>query len=217
MKKILKVGYPVAIQSLLFTIIAIIVTKMQNEFGYDKVTTQRLGSQIEAVAWMIASGFQVALASFVGQNYAAGRIDRVKEGYIASMKILVPYGIIVNVLMFVFARQIFGAFLSDPTTIEYGQKYLEVLSFSQLFMILELSTAGAFNGLGKTKYPSTVSILGNILRIPGAMLLSIPLAYVGIWWAISISSIIKGIILVALFVWYFRRLISKDESQLEIA
>ena len=213
MKKILTIGYPVAVQSLLFTIIAVIVTRMQSRYGFEVVATQRLGSQIEAFAWMIASGFQVALASFVGQNYAAGRVERVKEGYIASMKMLVPYGIIISVLMYVLARQLFNIFLDDPNTLDLGKRYLEVLSFSQLFMIIELGTAGAFNGLGKTYYPSTVGVIGNVLRIPGAALLAIPFGFVGIWWAISISSIIKGTVLVALFIRYLRKdlVVSKPE------
>ena len=89
MKSILRIGYPVGVQSILFTIIAVIITIMQAGYGEEVVATQRVGSQIEALAWMIASGFQVALASFVGQNYGAGRIDRVKNGYIAAMKILI--------------------------------------------------------------------------------------------------------------------------------
>lgn len=212
MRKILSIGYPVALQSLLFTVIAVIMTKMQSGYGFNIVTTQRLGSQIEAFAWMIASGFQVALASFVGQNYAAGKLERVKEGYIASMKILIPYGILISVLMFVFARQLFSIFLDTPETLDLGKRYLEILSISQLFMIIELATAGAFNGLGKTKYPSVVGILGNLLRIPGAALLAISMGFAGIWWAIGISSMIKGTVLVILFARYLTKIL-KDKTE----
>jgi putative MATE family efflux protein len=216
-KKIIVIGYPVGLQSVLFTIIAIIITKMQVPYGDSIITTQRLGSQIEAFAWMVASGFQVALASFVGQNYAAGRLDRVKEGYKASMKMLVPYGIVVNVVLFVFARQLFDIFIDDPNTLDLGQKYLEILSLSQLFMIIELATAGAFNGLGKTVYPSTIGIVGNALRIPLAMLLALSFGFAGIWWAISISSILKGIILTILFIRFLSKLCLVDKQQLENA
>ena len=224
MKKILTIGYPVGLQSILFTIIAIFITKMQAEYGFEIVATQRLGSQIEAFAWMIASGFQIALASFVGQNYAAGRLDRVKKGYIASMKMLVPYGILVNIMLFIFARDLFALFFENEATLDLGQRYLEVLSISQLFMIIELATAGAFNGLGKTVYPSSVGIIGNILRIPMAWILAISLGFVGIWWAVSISSILKGTVLVILFIRYLYKLWIKDtkdeiykEPQLENA
>jgi len=215
-KEILRIGFPVALQSVLFTTIAVIVTRMQAEYGEGVVATQRLGSQIEALAWMIASGFQVALASFVGQNYGAGRLDRVKDGYITAMKLLVPYGIVINLFLFIFSSQLFGLFVKDPEFIELGGLYLKILSISQLFMIVELSTAGAFNGLGKTKYPSVVGIIGNLLRIPLAALLAVGLGYAGIWWAISISSIIKGVVLVLIFIYVFRKLLRVDTEKVEI-
>ena len=87
---------------------------------------------------------------------------------------------------------------------------------SQLFMILELATAGAFNGLGKTKYPSGVGIVGNFLRIPMAYLLALSLGYVGIWWAISISSILKGTVIMIMFSLFLRKLCLRDGSVLEL-
>ena len=216
MKSILRIGYPVGLQSILFTIIAVIITIMQAGYGEEVVATQRVGSQIEALAWMIASGFQVALASFVGQNYGAGRIDRVRKGYIAAMKILVPYGIAVNLLLFFFSKELFSIFIQEADTLPLGIVYLRVLSVSQLFMIIELATAGAFNGLGRTKYPSSVSIVGNLLRIPMALALATVLDYVGIWWAVSISSVIKGTVLVILFVYFLRKLCIQDKERLEV-
>ena len=205
-KEIAKIGIPVGIQSMLFTTIAIIIGRMVTSYHEDYMAIQRLGSQIEALAWMIASGFQVALASFVGQNYGAGKMDRIKEGYITALKLLIPYGILVNVVMFVFAEQMIGIFLHDPNTIVIGKRYLEILSISQLFMIIELGTAGAFNGLGKTHIPSGVGFIGNIIRIPLGMLIAMSLGVYGIWWAVSVSSIIKGTVLTVWFLLYLRKI-----------
>jgi len=68
-------------------------------------------------------------------------------------------------------------------------------------MSLEITTQGAFNGLGRTSIPSAVGIIFNALRIPAAWLLSgyTPLGLNGIWWAISISSVFKGTVLSLLF------------------
>jgi putative MATE family efflux protein len=205
-KEIAKIGLPVGIQSMLFTTIAIIVAIMVASYGDNATAIQRLGSQIEALAWMIASGFQVALASFVGQNYGAGKMDRVKDGYLTALKLLVPYGIFINIIMFVFAEQMIGLFIDDVEALAIGKRYLEILSVSQLFMIIELGTAGAFNGLGKTRIPSTVGFLGNLTRIPLGIMLALPLGVYGIWWAVSMSSILKGIVLTVWFLMYLRKL-----------
>ncbi len=206
LKEISRIGIFVGIQSMLFTFISMIIAKMVLSYGEAPMAIQRVGSQIESVAWMIASGFQVALASFVGQNFGARKYERIKEGYKVSMKLLIPYGIVINILLFIFAKQIFSVFFSNPETLRVGKIYLEILSVSQLFMIVELATAGVFNGLGKTFYPSVVSISGNLLRIPGAILLGATLGYSGIWMSVSASSIIKGTILVIWVIYFLKRL-----------
>jgi putative MATE family efflux protein len=204
--RIARIGLFVGIQSMFFTLISMYIARMVVAYGEAPLAIQRIGSQIESVAWMIASGFQVALASFVGQNFGAERYDRIKDGYKQAMKLLVPYGILVNVALFVFAEDLFKIFFDNPDTLAIGKTYLEILSVSQLFMIVELATAGVFNGLGKTEYPSGVGIGFNLLRIPIAMLLSVSLGYAGIWWAVSLTSVAKGVILVVFVLYFLRRL-----------
>lgn len=205
-KEIIRIGVFVGLQSMLFTIISMIIARMINSYGVAEMAIQRVGSQIESVAWMIASGFQVALASFVGQNFGAKQYSRIKEGYKVSMRLLVPYGIVVNIALFVFAKPLFGIFFDNPETLQIGKTYLEILSISQLFMIVELATAGVFNGLGKTWIPSVVGVVGNIIRIPTAIILSAGVGYAGIWWGVSGSSILKGVVLVIWVLFALRKL-----------
>lgn len=220
-KEISKVGVFVGLQSMLFTFISMYLAKMIVSFGDKPMAIQRVGSQIESFAWMIASGFQVALASFVGQNFGAKRYDRIRKGFKRSMQILIPYGIIISILFFIFARDLFSLFFTNEETLDIGTTYLRILSFSQLFMIIELTSAGVFNGLGKTFYPSMVGILGNILRIPIAIFLTggltigflngfhidgLGMDFQGIWYGVSASSILKGIVLFAWVAYFLKRL-----------
>ena len=68
-------------------------------------------------------------------------------------------------------------------------------------MCLEITTSGAFYGVGRTVTPSVIGIIFTGLRVPVAMILFKPelLGINGVWWSISGSSIIKGILLVILF------------------
>jgi len=169
-------------------------------YGEIAMSVSRLGSQIEALSWMVAAGFQVALSAFVGQNYGANQIERIKAGYETSLRLLVPYGLAINALLYFFAEPIFAIFISETETLAAGVLYLRIISVSQIFMILEMMTAGAFNGLGKTVIPSTISFVGNALRIPFALM---AVSISGIWWTISLSSVFKGTVMVILFVIIF--------------
>lgn len=86
-----------------------------------------------------------------------------------------------------------------------GVDYLRILGFSQLFMCIEITTAGAFNGLGKTLPPSIVGIVLTTARIPLAIVLGASLGLNGVWWAITITSIAKGISLLSLFLQGMRK------------
>lgn len=207
-KNIMFLGLPVGIQSMLMTSISIILGVMVAQYGSSIMSVSRIGSQIEALSWMIASGFQIALASFVGQNVGANQIGRVKEGYKTSMKLLIPYGLFVNGLLFFGSALLFGLFIPDEPTLSEGANYLRILSISQLFMILEMVTAGALNGFGKTYVVSFIQMFGNALRIPLAFFLSSVLtpSVNGIWWALSISSMFKGTLIVLLFIFFLKKL-----------
>lgn len=65
-----------------------------------------------------------------------------------------------------------------------------------IFMMLEITTQGVFYGTGRTMPPALVSIAGNVLRIPLALLLGHwGWGIAGVWWAVSMSSILKGCVL----------------------
>lgn len=203
-KNIVKIGYPVALQNAMFTIFAMIIARIIAGWGPVPIAVQKVGSEIESISWMTSNGFATALSAFVGQNYGAGKWKRIYKGYFTSLGIMSGIGIIASLILIFCGRPIFTIFFpNEEETILQGIIYLRILGLSQLFMCIEITTAGAFNGLGKTMPPSLVGIVFTGLRIPAALILSQPklLGLNGIWWSISVSSIFKGVILLAWFLW----------------
>lgn len=198
-KRIVKIGLPVSAQSGLFAIFGMILARIAAGWGPIGVAVQSVGSQIEAVSWMTASGLSTALASFVGQNYGAKNYGRIRLGYYRTLSISLPIGLAASLAFVLFGEQIFGWFIPEPNAIFEGGKYLRILGYSQLFMVLEITTAGAFNGMGKTIPPAITGVVFNGLRIPLALLFTVSLGLSGVWWSITISSWLKGIVL---FVWF---------------
>lgn len=204
--KIVKLGYPVALQSGMFTIFAMFIARIIASWGPIPIAVQKVGSQIESISWMTANGFATALSAFVGQNYGAGKWKRVTNGYFTALGIMSAIGIIASLLLIFCARPIFSIFIPEEEAIAQGIVYLRILGLSQLFMCIEITTAGAFNGLGRTLPPSYVSIIFTGLRVPAALILSKSdvLGLNGVWWSISLSSVFKGIVLVAWFIYEMR-------------
>lgn len=200
-KQIFKLGTPVAAQNGLFCIFAMFIARIISSFGEIPIAVQKVGSQIEALSWMTAGGFSTAVSAFVGQNYGAKKWDRIYKGYLTSLSAVSVLGVFTSLLLILGAKPLFSIFIPDPKVIPYGVDYLKILGCSQLFMCIEICTAGAFNGMGKTIPPSINGIILTGARIPAAIILSRPniLGLSGVWWSISISSILKGIVLLIWF------------------
>lgn len=200
-KQILKVGGPAAIQSFVFSLISTVIGRIVSNASVMAASVQRIGAQIESVSWMTTSGFATALSAFSGQNYGARRNDRVVEGFLKGTLIVLGIGVFATALLMIWPRELFTLFIREPEdVVQMGVDYLIILGVSQLFQSIEISTGGAFNGLGLTKYPSVVNILFQILRLPAALsLMNTPLGINGIWWAISLSTVLKGIVGFILF------------------
>lgn len=194
-------GGPTAIQNCLFTFFSMLIGRIVASAGPVAIAVQKVGSQIESISWMTAGGFASALTAFIGQNYGAKRNDRVIKGYTSTLIISCILGIFTTILLIFAGGPIFSVFINEAEAIAQGIDYLRILGYSQLFMCLEITTSGAFYGVGRTVTPSVIGIIFTGLRVPVAMILFNPelLGINGVWWSISGSSIIKGILLVILF------------------
>lgn len=204
---ILKIGFPLALQSMLFSICSMIVARFIAGYGDEAVAAQKIGSQIEAISWNMADGFEAAINSFIAQNYGAQLYQRVKRGYRVMMSIAFIWGILCSLLLIFVPQPIFQIFLNDPHVVPIGVGYLTIIGYSQLFMVAEITTAGAFSGLGNSFPPSLVSIVFTLGRIPMIMILTQYIGLTGIWWAISLSSIFKGICSVSWFELYKQKIL----------
>ncbi|MFR6488157.1 MAG: MATE family efflux transporter, partial [Clostridium sp.] len=200
-KEIFQIGLPSAVQSMLFSGISMVIARLIAGWGDAAVAVQKVGSQIESISWMTAEGYAAALNSFVAQNYGAKNTGRIREGYRLSMIVMLSWGVFCSLVLIAFPQVIFQVFIQETEVLPLGIDYLRILGVSQLFMCMEITTAGAFSGLGKTLPPSIVSITLTGARIPMAMLLGKWMGLNGIWWAITISSIWKGIVLL---IWFLR-------------
>ena len=199
-REIVRIGVPSAVQNLIYAGISMILTRLITGWGDLAVAAQRVGSQIESVSWMVGDGFSAAVNAFLGQNYGAKRYDRVRRGYFCAIAMTAAWGLCTTFLLIGMARPLFSIFLQEEEVMAIGVNYLRIVGLSQMFMMVEQTSIGAFSGLGRTLYPSIVSVTFTSARIPVAVLLSSVMGLSGIWWALSISSMVKGCILFVRFV-----------------
>ena len=79
-KRIIRIGFPAGLQSVMYSLSNIIIQTAINGEGTDTVAAWTVYGKLDVVFWMIISAFGIAITTFVGQNYGAGKIDRVRKG-----------------------------------------------------------------------------------------------------------------------------------------
>ena len=97
-KIILCYGFPAAIQTIIFAMISSVLGKMITVYGNTYIGIQRVATQIESVAYMTANAFQVAMTSFVAQNFGAGKDKRIRDGYRVGIYLMLVLGVLTTLL-----------------------------------------------------------------------------------------------------------------------
>ncbi|MDR1054846.1 MAG: MATE family efflux transporter [Prevotellaceae bacterium] len=200
-KWVFQLGLPVALLNSLFAIINLLMARTASIYGgHIGVMTLTAGGQIEAIAWNTSQGFSTGLSAFVAQNYAAGKKQRVLNAYRITLKMTTLFGLFCTILFVFWGNEAFSLIVPEYEAYLSGGIFLRIDGYSMIFMMLEITMQGLFYGMGRTVPPAIISIGFNILRIPLAIFLATAgMGILGVWWAISITSMLKGIVA---FIWF---------------
>ena len=199
--RIIRLGLPVALLNSFFAIINLLMGRTATTYGgHIGLMALTAGGQIEAIAWNTSQGFSTALSTFTAQNYAARRKERIDAAYRTTLWMTSVFGLICTLPFVFWGSDLFSLFVSETAAYQAGGEFLRIDGYSMMFMMIEITMQGLFYGTGRTVPPAIISITFNTLRVPLAIYLgAIGLGITGVWWAISISSTLKGIIS---FIWF---------------
>jgi len=204
---------PVAANSALFTIFTMIIARFVAAFGAGAIAAQRVGTQIEALTWLVGGGYAAAFRAFVGQNYGAKQFDRLKKGYTISSIVMTSWGLGVGLLIFFAGGPIFRLFITEPEIVAMGVSYMRILAIVQMAQCMDGVSSSAFDGLGKTLPPTIVSISFNGLRVLVAFFLSqTALGIDGIWIGIAFGNLMRGVVLTTWYLLYSRFMFRKGSG-----
>jgi putative MATE family efflux protein len=199
--RVAKIGIPISISGVVFSIVYLILSRIAAPFGDYVVASFRVGQLVESVSFMVCFGFSQATAGMVGQNLGALLPQRAEKSAWTAVGIISAFTILMSFFLFFFAGSITRIFTSDFNTLTATVLYLKIIAFSQLFMGFEVVLEGAFSGAGDTFPPMLVSILGTSLRVPLALILiNIDgIGFLGLYLAITVSTVLKGLTILLWF------------------
>lgn len=165
-KCILSIGLPAGIQNAIFQIANLFIQGGVNTFDATMVAGNAAASNADVLVYDIMAAFYIGCTSFMGQNYGAGKKDRMLKSYFISLAYAFGFGAFFGITLVTFGNGFLGLFTAQPEVIEAGMKRLSVMGFSYAISAFMDCTIAASRGIGKSFVPTIIVILGScVFRI----------------------------------------------------
>lgn len=196
---VVRVGAPTAATGIIFSLVYIGLTRVTTRFGTPALAALGVGHKLEGFAYMAATGFALAAAAVVGQNLGAARPDRARRAGWITTGFALTAGGLAAIAFLAFPEALVSVFTSSPEIIADGASYLRIIAVAEIAMAVEIVLEGAMGGAGFTLQPMLWSVSLTAARIPLGAWLAGAYGLVGVWWAISLTGVCRGIAMAMLW------------------
>lgn len=214
LKKIIRIGIPAGFQSLMYSSSNIIIQSGINSFGTDTMAAWTAYAKIDGIFWMTMNAFGISITTFVGQNYGAGKTDRIKKGVRVCLKMCLTVAVFLSVIMYFGGPYVYYLFTDDASVLKIGIGILRFLVPAFFTYVPIEILSGSLRGMGNSLIPMILTALGvcllrvvwiftavRIWRDINVLILSYPLAWV-----------VTSIFFIIYFLYYTRKHLYKVKS-----
>ena len=160
-KSILALGVPAGFQNAIFAIANLFIQAGVNSFDSLMVKGNSAAANADNMIYDCMAAFYMACASFMSQNYGAGKPDRVKKSYFISLGYSFGVGLALGSALFFFGRTFLALFTTESAVIDAGMKRVAVMAFAYCISAFMDCTIAASRGLGKTVVPTIIVVMGS--------------------------------------------------------
>ena len=164
--RIARIGLPAGLQSVLYSLSNLVIQTAINGFGTDMMAAYTAYSKMDGLFWMTIGAFGVSITTFVGQNFGAGKFDRVKKSVRVCLAMAAGTTLAMSGALMLLGRPLFLLFTNEAIVVERGlivQRFL--VPFFITYVCIEVYS-GAMRGAGESLRPMIMTLLGVcVLRV----------------------------------------------------
>ena len=163
LQRIIRIGIPAGMQSVMYNISNIIIQAGVNNLGTDNVTAWATYGKVDGLYWMMINALGISVTTFVGQNYGARRMDRVRKGAGACMVIGVVLTAIVSTALYFWGYLFIELFTSDLQVQLISQSLIRFMVPTFITYITIEILSGTLRGVGDAWMPLIITGVGVCL------------------------------------------------------
>lgn len=215
--RIVRVGIPIAVQELLTQLSFLALCAFINNLGIEQSSGYGVANKLVAFIMLVPSSLMQSLASFVAQNFGAGKEKRARKTMLCGMAIGCSVGVIITLLSIFAGDKMSMIFTPDEAYIQQSAAYLLGFSLEPVVTSILFSFIGYFNGHSQTVFVMIQGLSQTFLiRLPMSYIMSIqPDASLTMIGLAAPSATIFGIVLNLVYFIYYTRKLRKLQPELE--
>lgn len=160
LRRIVRIGIPAGMQSVMYNISNVIIQTGVNTLGTDNVTAWATYGKIDALYWVMVNALGIAVTTFVGQNYGAGRMDRVRKGCTVCMIIGVILTVGAGAALYNWGFFLVELFTSDPQVQSISMDLIYFMAPIFITYIAIEILSGTLRGVGDAWIPLVMTGVG---------------------------------------------------------
>ncbi len=161
--RIVKIGLPAGLQSVMYSLSNLIIQASVNGFGTDVMAAWTAYGKIDGMYWMIISAFGVSITTFAGQNFGAGHYDRMRRSVRVCLGISAGVTVCMSALTLLLGRPMLRMFTDDPLVVEIGMTIIRVIVPTWITYLCIEILSGALRGAGDSLVPTLMTLAGICL------------------------------------------------------
>jgi putative MATE family efflux protein len=173
--RIIQIGLPAGLQSVMYSASNIIIQANVNALGTNVVAAWTAYGKIDVIYWTIINAFGISITTFVGQNFGAGKLDRVYKGIRVCLGISAGTTIFLSLMLYHFGQYIYLLFTTDAEVIAKGVEILHFLVPTLITYVCIEILSGALRGIGDCWIPMIMTALGVCLLRVVWIVVAVPL------------------------------------------
>ena len=163
---IIRIGLPAGLQSTMYSVSNLIIQASINSFGTDTIAAWTAYSKIDGMFWMIMSAYGVSITTFAGQNFGAGKYDRIHKSVRVCIGMSAFTSVLLSAIVLVGGRFFLGLFTDDPGVADIGMSIIHVIAPTYITYICIEILGGTARGCGDSIIPMLLTCFGVcVLRV----------------------------------------------------
>ena len=204
LNSVLRIGIPAALEATMYTIANLIIQVFVNELGTDTVAAWGTFAKIDAVYWMVVNAFGISITTFVGQNYGAGKVKRMRKSVGICLGMSYAGAILVSGVLYALAGPLYRLFTTDENVVRIGVDMMHVLLPSYFMYVVIGILSGALRGAGRVLVPMLLTC-GGVCLIRIVWMFGVFPGHPGINTIMLSYPVSWGITAVLFIIYYFRK------------